>query len=234
MALGCAAATQARADSITDYVRIELGAGVSWYTKQPDGTWYQQGMPHSLDMSAPAFMGGLSGTIWARDSWGVDWHVNYVYLAHASAECYCTSVDANYDTHTHQRKYTAPYENLPPAKMVGFGNAQGIALTIEPFYLYRGFRFAFEGGLFPYRPNWTEQVYNVQDNVLPNGQPVAAHNVTYDTPHGIQLGGVLGVSVGRSHWSVAYQHYFLPTRGDDTHSPSLLRGADVLMVKYRF
>ncbi|MFX1675220.1 hypothetical protein PWR63_23720 [Paraburkholderia sp. A2WS-5] len=222
------------ADSITDYIHLELGAGVSWYSKQPDGTWYQQGMPHSLGMSAPVLMGGFTGPIWQRESWGIDWHVDYVYLAHASAECYCTSVDANYNTQAHQRVYTYPYQNLQPAKMVGNGNAQGISITIEPYYRYNGFRFGVEGGLFPYRPSWTEQVYNTQDNIMPNGQPVAPHNLTMETPHGIQLGEVVGVSIGRGPWSISYRHYFLPTRFDSQHSPSLLTGADVLTVRYRF
>jgi hypothetical protein len=228
MTLGCATAS-AHADSITDYVHLELGAGVSWYDRQPDGTWWQRGMPHSLGMSAPVLMAGFTGPLWARESWGVDWHVNYVYLADANAECFCASVDANYDVHTHQRVYTYPYQNLPPAKMVGNGNAQGVAITMEPYYRYQGFRFGVEEGLFPYRPSWTEQVYSVQDNV-----GVAPHNITYPTSHAVQLGEVAGVSVSHGPWSLSYRHYRLPTRMGGGQIPSLLTAADVLMVKYRF
>jgi hypothetical protein len=48
------------------------------------------------------------------------------------------------------------------------------------------------------------------------------------------LGKVVGVSVSHGPWSLSYRHYWLPTKLDDTHSPSLLTGADVLVVKYRF
>lgn len=226
MALGCAAATQARADSITDYVHLELGAGAAWYGTKGDGTWYQQGMPHSLGLSAPALLAGFTGPLWQRESWGIDWHVNYVYLGHVESDCVCTPMDQNYSPVTHQK---LNLYNVQDAQFVGNGNAQGIALTLEPYFRYRGWRVGVEAGLFPYRPSWDEMIYNWAP-----GPGIATSTITARTPHAVQIGKIVGISVGRGPLSISYQHYFLPTRFDDAHSPAIWKGADVLMVKYRF
>lgn len=225
MTLGCAAAA-AHADSISDYVHIELGAGVSWYNKQGDNTWYQLGAEHSLGLSAPVLSAGLTGPIYTRESWGVDWHVNYVSLGHVSSQCECTPMDQNYSVPQHKILNLYAVEN---ANFVGNGNAQGVSLTLEPYVRYRDWRFGAEGGLFVYRPDWNETIYNWAP-----GPGVAQSTIEADTPHALQIGKVLGVSVGRGNLSIAYQHYFLPTKYDATHSPAIWKGADVLMVKYKF
>jgi hypothetical protein len=222
------AAAPARADSITDYVHLELGAGVSHYNLLGDGTWVQEGMPqNSTKLSAPVLSLGFTGPIVERASWGIDWHVDYVNLGHVSSDCECTPMDENYDPKKH-RLVDHPTD-VPNAEFVGNGNAQGIAITLEPYVRYRGFRFGIEGGLFPYRPSWEEQIYHWQVN--PN---VAPQTLNVSTPHGMQLGKVLGASVSRGNFTLAYQHYFLPTRYDSAHSPAIWSGADVLMIKYRF
>lgn len=225
MTLGCAAAS-ARADNITDYVHMELGAGVSRYNTAADGQWYQQGMSHSLGLSAPVLMAGFTGPLYQREAWGVDWHINYVSLGHVSSECECTPMDQNYSTQQH--KFLGLY-NVPNANFVGNGNAQGIALTIEPYFRYRGWRFGLEGGIFPYRPSWDEEIYNWSP-----GPGVPTSTISANTPHAWQLGEVVGVSVGRGPLSISIQHYFLPTRFDAQHYPAIWKGADVLMARYRF
>ncbi|MBB3004347.1 hypothetical protein FHX57_006729 [Paraburkholderia tropica] len=219
--------SSAHADSISDYVHLELGAGVSWYQTLSDGVWYQQGMQHSLGLSAPVLMGGFTGPLWKRESWGIDWHADYVSLGHVSSQCECTPDDANYSTQTHS--LVANQNPVPNANFVGNGNAQGIELTLEPYVLYRGWRFGLEGGIFPYRPSWDETIYGWQGDMS-----VAPKTLTAHTPRSIQLGEVVGLNVGRGPLTVALQHYFLPTRFDAQHSPAIWSGATVLMVKYRF
>jgi hypothetical protein len=217
----------ARADSIADYVHLELGAGVSRYDTQGDGTWYQEGMQHDLGLSAPVLLGGLTGPLYTRESWGIDWHIDYVSLGHVSSQCECTPIDANYSTTTHS--LIANPVLVPNADFVGNGSAQGVALTVEPYFRYRGWRVGAEAGLFPYRPDWDVTVTGWV--VQPGNAP---QTVYADTPHGIQLGKVAGLSVGRGAFSVAYQHYFLPTRFDMQHSPAIWKGADVILLKYRY
>lgn len=227
MSLGCAAAA-AHADSIADYVHVEMGAGAARYSAQPDNTWYQQGMQHDLGLSAPVLMLGLTGPIYTRESWGVDWHIDYVSLGHVSSQCECTPVDADYSTATHSLIKPMPV-NVPNANFVGNGNAQGVALTVEPYFRYRKWRFGVEAGLFPYRPDWAVTVYNWSDE--PGQTPQTLH---VETPHARQIGKVVGASISRGPFSLAYEHYFLPTRYDSTHSPAIWSGADVLLARYRF
>lgn len=181
-------------------------------------------MQHSLGLSAPVLMGGLTGPLWKRESSGVDWHADYVSLGHVSSQCECTPDDANYNTQTHS--LVANPHVVPNANFVGNGNAQGITLTLEPYGIYRGWRIGVEGGLFIFRPAWDETIYHWQGDTTVAPQTLTAH-----TSRSPQLGEVVGLSVGRGPLSVAYQHYFMPAH---EKVPTIWSGADVLMVRYRF
>jgi hypothetical protein len=220
MAFAC---TSANAES---FFQIEAGIGVSTYRTQGDNVWYQQGQPHTLGLSAPVLALGLTGPIYSRESWGIDWHANYVSLGHVSSDCTCTPMDENYSTRTHSK---LNLYDVQDAQFVGNGNAQGVTLTLEPYFKYRGWRLGIEGGLFIYRPAWDIKVYNWSPR-----PGVAPTTIEAHTPRNLQLGKVIGVSVGRGNLSVAYQHYFLPTRFDSNHYPAIWKGADVLMMKYKF
>lgn len=222
--LGCAAVA-AHADSITDYVHLELGAGVTWYKPLGNGTWIQYGMKENLDLRAPMWTVGFTGPIYTREKWGVDWHVDYVNLGHVSSDCWCTQYDRDYDLKN--RRAVSP--NVPLAEFVGSGYAQGIALTLEPYYRYRGFRIGVEAGLFIYRPTWDETEIGYQDT--PESAPIS---VSVHTSHAALYGKVIGVSIGRGPFRVAYKHYVLPTKFDDHHYPALWHGADVIEAKYVF
>ena len=230
MAAGMAFAftTPVHADSVSDYLNFEIGAGVSKYSLLGDGIWIQQGMEHSLGLSAPVLSAGFTGSIWQRDSWGIDWHVDYVYLGHVSSQCECTPVDANYNLSSHTIKSPMPVP-VPNANFVGNGNAQGVALTLEPYLRYHGWRIGLEGGLFPYRPAWDVSVYGWSDTPGLPTKTVQAH-----TPRGIRIGSLVGLSVGRGPLSVSLQYYFLPTRSDDAHPPAIWKGATVVQMRYRF
>jgi hypothetical protein len=209
-------------------VSFEAGISSAQYATQGDGTWYQQGLPHVLNTHTYGFSAGFTGELYSRGAWGVDWHVDYVNLGHVSSSCKCTPMDENYDTKTHSL-VANPAFDAPLATFVGNGNAQGIAFTVEPWFKYRGLRFGLEAGLFPYRPAWDEAIYNWQ--VDPNTAPQTLH---VSTPHGVQLGQVIGVNVasGATTWSI--KHYFLPTRFDSQHYPAIWSGATVVEMKYKF
>lgn len=208
-------------------VSLEVGIGSTNYGAQGDGTWYQQGMPHVLNLKSYGFSAGFTGELYSHGPWGVDWHVNYVNLGHLSSSCDCTPMDENYDTKTH---HLVPNPtNVPNATFVGNGNAQGVSFTLEPWVKLQGWRFGMEAGLFPYRPAWDMDVYNWQVNLN-----VAPQTLHVGTPHAWQLGQVVGVSVGRGNWKVALKHYWLPTKFDNDHSPAIWKGATVVEMKYRF
>lgn len=207
-------------------VSFEAGVSATNYGLQGDGTWYQQGMPHVLNTKSFGLSLGVTGSLYIRGNWGVDYHIDYANLGHVSSSCTCTPIDSNYDTHAHGIvSNPVPVAN---ATFVGNGNAQGVAFTLEPWVKYRGWRFGIEGGLFPYRPAWDEVIYNWQGDLGP------ARTITASTPHALQLGYVVGVNVGRGNMTVGLKHYFLPTRFDSQHSPAIWKGATVVELKYRF
>lgn len=200
---------------------FEVALGVNTYSPQANGTWYQEGMPHSLKLRSPAFSAGFTGPIYRRERWGIDWHVNYVYLGQATADCLCTVPDSNYDLQRHVKINAA----IPDYQFHGSGHAQGVALTVEPYVMYRGWRFALEAGLFPYRPTFDERVTNADGS---------EELIRFSTPHAIQLGKTLGVSVGRGNFRVALKRYMLPTRYDDQHAPAIWRDATMVEIRYVF
>lgn len=204
-------------------VHFELGVGATNYRTGPDGLWYQQGQAPYLDLRSPMVSAGLTGPIYSRGSWGVDWHANYVNLGHSSVQCLCTPRDENYSTATHQKLNAY---DVPDANFQGNGNAQGIALTVEPYVVRNGWRFGLEGGPFIHRNAFDESITNwaLAHNEVPQTLKVS-------TSRRLSLGSVVGVSVGRGNFRVSYKHYFMPQRGE---YPALWKGADVIELKYVF
>jgi hypothetical protein len=221
---GMALALSAHAES---WFQFEAGAGVAHYQTAADGRWFQRGMEHSLNLSAPALMAGITGPIWSKGDVGIDWHIDYVNLARVSSQCTCTPLDSNYDVHAHA--LVANPVPVPNANFTGSGNAQGFVFSIEPYLMTHGWRLGVESGLFIFRPEWNETIYNWAPT--PEASPIT---VRAHTPNNPQIGGVLGVSVGRGPWSVSYEHFFMPQWLGDKSTPPIYRGADVLMVAYRW
>jgi hypothetical protein len=207
-------------------VSLEIGIQSGKYNLKPDGTWYQQGLPHVLNIHSYGFNAGLTGTIVEHENWGINWHIDYVNLGHISSTCECTPMDENYNVKT-KSLVANPAFNAPLATFVGNGNAQGIAFTIEPYYRYRGVRFSFEGGFFPFRAVWDESIYNWQVN--PNTPPQTLH---VSTPHSIRPGAVVGIGVGWRNSTVSLKHYWMPM--NTSNSPAIFNGATVVEYRYRF
>ena len=208
--------------------QFEAGVSSTNYGILGDGTWVQQGLPHVLNTKTYGFAAGFTGELYSRGTWGVDYHVDYVNLGHVSSSCECTPQDSNYDNKNHVL-IVQPGWNAPLANFVGNGNAQGVSLTLEPWLKYQGWRFGIEAGLFPYRPAWNETIYGWQ--VDPNTPP---QTIYANTSHGVQLGEVIGVNVGRDNFSIGLKYYRLPTRFDSKNYPAIWRGATVVEMKYKF
>lgn len=210
------AAQAARADSITDYVHVELGAGIAHEQTLNDGVWYQQGNPTSrLNINAPALVAGLTGTAWQRGSWSVDWHLDYVWLGTVSASCQCVA-DNEYNAHTHQ----VLDANAPTNPFVGSGHTQGIALTLAPGYSWGKWRFAVEGGPWIFWQTWSELAQFGDTTVDASHKTVA------------QLGYVAGARVERGPFALSYRYYSIPQKWNPF--PGLVRGAHTVTLDYRF
>lgn len=207
-------------------VHFELATGVSTYKTAENGRWYQEGMPYSLDLRAPMISAGFTGPLYSRGAWGVDWHVNYVNLGHMSSDCTCTPRDDNYDF---VAKKKLNLYDVQDARYVGNGNAQGVALTVEPYWMHKSWRFGFEIGPFIHRAAFDEAVYGWQ--IHPGVTP---QDLYVSTPRRFDLGAVLGFSIGRGPLRLSYKRYFMPNRYQKPEYPAIWRGADVIELKYVF
>lgn len=236
MSLGCAAAA-ARADSVSDYIQFEAGIGGAAYKNGPDGLWRQDGFQQSVKLTAPAIELGLTGPIIQRTSWGVDWHLGWVWLGTIHSDATVPSANTN----TTSGKWvggdlvgvnkkdpcSGPCNNLSDFK--GSGHDQGFMFSIAPHYDYKGWRFGVEGGPYLHRSTWSEDVINW----------VGARG---DTPQNIHveykpewlIGYVLGASISRGNFSVAYQYFKNNAKVLASNPyPPIWQGTHLLLLKYR-
>jgi len=199
------------------WFELEAGAGVTIFQTE-NGRWYQEGMPDNrFTKIAPEYSAGVTGALVSRGAWGVDWHADYVNLGRAAASCQCDTSDSDYAAHT--TKHTAYY--------TGSGRAQGVALTVEPYRWYGGWRFGAEAGAYFYHSTWSEQVYGWTASDAP---PV---NLRLSAT-GWHVAPVIGMSISKDSWSVNYRHYFLKRNIKGQNVPPLWNDADVIEIKRRF
>lgn len=205
-------------------VRVEVGVGHNTYQPVPDGTWYQLGEPHKLKLSAPSFYIGLTGPVYESDHFGVNWHAGYEDLGQLSAACYCLIEDSDYDTVQHRRIRDPKYPN---AFYYGRGKVRGILLMVEPYVSVKGYRIGAEFGLLPYRPQYDELVTGWQGAGLTRPASASMH-----VSHALQHASMVGLSISKGHWSLAYEFYRLPMVSNRTAMPPLWLSSHQLMVRY--
>ncbi|PXW23420.1 hypothetical protein [Paraburkholderia caballeronis] len=216
MSLGCAAATQARAES---WFQFEAGLGGAFVKDMGDGTWIQQGAPNNRErQKSVAVMAGITGQLYQHGPWDVRYHADYIYIGNFSASVDGVP-DANYDPVKHRMVNLPTQMRYSPFS--GQGHVQGVPLTLDAGYTYRGWRLGAEAGAWVYWQTWHETLYNLADQW---------QDLSHRTSP--QVGFVVGASVERGRLSVSYRYYQISARWNPY--PGLATGAHVLMVRYRF
>lgn len=219
MTLGCAAATQARAES---FFQVEAGIGGSAYKKAPDGYWYQDGFSHDLKLTAPAIEVGLTGNLYQSTHLGLDWHLDWAWLGTVHTDALAVPDDANYNAAT--KGCNGPC--LPLARFQGSGHDAGVFFSLEPHIDYGGWRFGIEAGPYLHRVTWSE---DVTDDRRWSNVPIALH-AAYSS--GWTLGYMYGASVAYKHLSVVYQYFDSRGKAGDPYRP-VWTGTHMLLLKYR-
>jgi hypothetical protein len=207
-------------------IRFETGIGGSGYVRGGDGYWIQDGFQHHLQLTAPAVEAGLTGDLIQRDSWGVSWHADYVWLGTVHTQGLATPSDENYNLKT--KACNGPC--WPMANYVGTGHDSGFILTLEPHYDSNGWRYAVEYGPYIYRSTWTEHVYHWVST------PTAApQDITVENQAKWKTGSVVGTSISHGNFTLAYQYFFNETHVTSGNQyPPIWRGTHALMLKYKF
>jgi hypothetical protein len=212
----CAAlARHAHADSISDYVQVELGQGITYTHDLGDGTWYQQGVPHTENLWARAYLAGLTGPVITRGPWDVRWHLDYQYFGEQSATCECVT-DAQYVRTAH----TATVPGYIPFS--SFGHVQGVSLTADTGYTWHGYRFSFEIGPWVFWDTW--HVHRV-DPAQPGVDDLSHKTVA-------QLGGVAGFGIGTGATRLSFRYYYEPIKANPY--PGIANGTYMLIFTHQF
>jgi hypothetical protein len=208
------------------WFQFEAGVGATHYDTQ-NGRWYQEEMPQNqVSRDNFAFQLGVTGNLIERAKWGIDWHADYVSLGRAAASCMCTPYDQNYNTNTNQyvEKFPAPL-----AYFTGSGNAQGVELSVEPFYKINSrFRVGLDLGAYVNYWKWTE---NVDNWALSDSAPTQHLSLSGS---GIGVVPVAGLTVSDRNVSLSYRHFFMSLEENGLSVPPVWQGADVIMMTYKF
>lgn len=200
-------------------VDIEIAAGAAHYQPRGNGMWYQEGMPHSFSLNAPAVQVGVVGAVMPH----LDWRVSYVWLGQVRSDAIATT-DENYGTPQNPCRGQC----VSKGRFVGHGYVQGVKFSLEPYTHYAGWRFGVEVGAFVFRPFW--QVDYTERLAVNNYADSGTH--TWKNTAAWQVSPMAGVSVGRGSVSLSYQFFMTSARGDGQFS--LYGATHVVQLRYRF
>ena len=201
--------------------QIEIGAGIAHASTNGNGTWYQEGFPHTLSLTQPVAEIGLTGRITPH----MAWHVDAVSLGSYSVNSEDVLPDANYSatSPTHCNGPCNPFANF-----IGSGRLYGLQALLSRS-TGGAWRFGIEAGPFLYHETWRLDVPNWY----------ASDGTHYDIQtYGSQwaLGAVVGATVQHGPWTLALR-YYADSKGFSGHVgnwPPLWSGQTVAILSYRF
>ena len=218
--------------------QIEVGAGIAQAQTNGDGTWYQLGNPHALQLRSRALLLGLTGDVSAH----VAWHLDAVDLGTVGVDSWDTVADANYSLA--QQRCLATCDRL--AHLVGSGHVYGVAATLEA-HTRGAWQIGVEAGPFIYHSRfgiasanytavtgWTSP-YSGGCN--PDYWSAAPGGIAR-TCSGWHVGAVAGVRVAHGRWALSVRRYWdgagCPMAATNDPWPPLWHAQTVAMLTYRF
>jgi hypothetical protein len=229
-----ACSTAAYAES---FFQIEAGIGSSRYNDQ-DGLWVDKGLSHNSHLTAPAWRAGiqLNAIDHTPGSYvsGLAVHLAYLDFGRASVRSLAAP---DRDSYYSDSGYYNPQAHScegpcgPLRNFVSGGTMQAIALTAEPFWTYRKWRFGIEAGPAVFRGTWDATATAVSDSPWWSaGQVESFHH----TPKW-EAGALVGVAVSYRRVSIRYNYIFAKTHTySDTNVPPGWNGAHMLTLNYTF
>ena len=198
----------------------EIGAGIARAQTRGNGTWYQDGFPHTLRLNQPAALIGLTG----RFTQHLDWHLDAVSLGQYSSNSQDVLPDANYSP-TSPTHCNGPCN--PLAHYMGIGRVWGIQALLGA-HTTGAYQFGVEAGPFFYRESWNLSV--------PNWYTQGIHYDIQTRQAQWAIGAIGALTLTHGAWTVALARY-QDGAGFPGHTgpwPPLWRNQTALIVTYRF
>lgn len=208
---------------------LEIGIGMAQSQDRGNGTWYQNGFPHTLGLRSPVAEIGLHGDFMP---W-LAWHTDLVDLGRYSVNSLDTP-DANYSA-TSQTHCNGAC--LPLAHYSGSGSIYGLSATLEA-HTTGSWQIGIEAGPLLYHHTWALSVPDWYPSTETSPGVFSAGPVSpvSTSDSGWALGGVVGLSLEHSGLGLSLRHYSdgkgFP-RGTDPWPP-IWSGQTVLMLTYSF
>lgn len=174
-------------------VEPEIGLGWANTGTLGDGTWYQDGLPHTLKLNTPAWQAGLSETLSAR------WRLHEDFVSPGVVHSFAlATTDANYNLATRTCR-NSPCS--PIATYSGEGSAPGLKLSVE-YLASRGL--GVEAGPYLYRPVWRETTVTVTGYAVGPGYVNHADNIP-----NLHIGLMVGIGAHFGNLRIGVDEYLL-------------------------
>jgi len=196
----------------------EVGIGSGYTTTMGNGTWYQEGFEHTLDLKHATWKLGVTDKI--NDSW--NWHVAYVNLGVNHSNAIAADRDEDYSPVTQ----TCVPTGCNLARYVWSGSTNGIEATAE-WHTNGPVQFGVFGGVFVFKP--ISRVSVTGWKASPTAQP---QNFDIDSNNGLRPGAVVGGLVRFKDFDLSIQRYF--NKGLRMQYTGIQKYTDVLMLTWRF
>lgn len=209
------------AASLAQAVDIEVGAGVTHAITEGDGTWYQAGYPHALQLRSTALSVGIRADV----SSSVEWSVSYSDLGRYASDALATPDDNNYNTGT--QRCNGPC--IAMTRYKGHGGLRVVSAVAEwhtPRHAAQ-WSYGLRLGVDLARHRWHEDItgWVAKAGDVPS-------NGTDDLRQRWVPGLVLGVGASRGPVSVRLDYHY--DRARQSKGDSLVRGVGTAMVVYSF
>lgn len=237
--LGCAAAA-AHAQS-SSWFSFEAGIGASRYSDE-DGLWVNKGLSHDSHLSAPAYRVGvqLNAIDHQPGSYvpGLAMHLAYLNFGHASVRSLAAPDE---DPNVYNKQNGGYYDPKahscagpcgPLRNFVSGGTLQAVALTFEPFWTYRNWRFGLEAGPAIFRGTWDASATSLTDT--PWWGPAGSVETFHHVPKW-EAGAVVGAAVSYKFVTLRYNYIFAKSHTySSTNPPPGWNGAHMLTIGFTF
>lgn len=202
-------------------LEFEGGIGIAKTSPQPNGTWYQEGFPYTMDLTKKAFYIGVKHKVAPNASV----HIDYVNFGVLHVDAIATPVDSNYNS------LNKPPCNGPcvaESRFVSSGRNDGIKLAVNwsPWSVNQE-GFGVISGVILSNQGWDTTVYNWKQSADSPGITIYNH-----IKREWVLRPMFGVAYKMDQWEVRLEKYF--NKPYSSVNTGITKSTTMLSVGYSF